>query len=287
LTSVAAGAGLASVRPLFGATALPPEVKTALHRPVGVQLWSLRADLPKDLSGTLVRLRALGVREVEAAGLPKGMTAEDFKSLLDAANLVCHSAHMPLERLRDDTAGAVSEAKTLGCRFVVCPWIPHDKAFTADDAAKAAEVFNKASKAAKAAGLRFAYHPHGYEFLPAAGGTLFESLVKSTDPAVGFEVDIFWAKAGGVDPAALIASLRGRVPLMHVKDMKKDLALPPGSSAAPEDSDVAAGTGQLDLPAIFRAGAKSGVEIYYLEDESTKPWQQIPVSLEYLAKVKL
>ncbi len=288
LTSVAAGTGLASVRPLFGATALPPEVKTALHRPVGVQLWSLRADLPKDLSGTLVRLRGLGIREVEAAGLPKGMTAEVFKGVLDAANLVCHSAHMPLERLRDDAAAAVGEAKTLGCRFVVCPWIPHDKAgFTADDAAKAADVFNKASKAAKAEGLRFAYHPHGYEFLPAPGGTLFESLAKSTDPAVGFEVDIFWAKAGGVDPAALIASLHGRVPLLHVKDMKKELALPPGSSAAPEDSDVAAGLGQLDLPAIFRAGMKSGVEIYYIEDESTKPWQQIPLTLEYLSKLKL
>ena len=104
---------------------------------------------------------------------------------------------------------------------------------------------------------------------------------------MGIEVDIFWAKAGGVDPAALIASLHGRVPLIHIKDMKKGLELPPGSSGAPEDSDVAAGTGQLDLPAIFKAAIKAGVELYYIEDESTKPWEQIPVTLKYLSAMKL
>jgi sugar phosphate isomerase/epimerase len=288
LTSLAAGAGLAAVRPAFGAAPLPPEVKTVLNGPVGLQLWSLRADLPRDVPGTLARLRGLGIRQVEAAGLPKGMTAEAFRAALDAASLVCRSAHMPFERLRDDAAGAAKEAKTLGCVFVVCPWIPHDKAgLTADDAAKAADVFNSASKAARAEGLRLGYHAHGYEFLPTPTGTLFDALAKSTDPAVGFEVDIFWAKAGGVDPAALIASLPGRVPLLHIKDMKKGLALPPGSSGAPEDSDVAAGQGQLDLPAIFRASVKAAVEIYYIEDESTRPWEQIPVSLAYLSSMKL
>jgi sugar phosphate isomerase/epimerase len=288
MTSLAVGAGVAAVRPAFGVAPLPPEVKTVLNGPVGLQLWSLRVDLPKDVPGTLQRLRGLGIRHVEAAGLPKGTTALAFRKALDAASLVCRSAHMPFERLRDDSAGAVKEAKALGCLFVVCPWIPHDKAgFTADDAAKAADVFNKTSQVAKAEGLRLGYHAHGYEFLPGAGGTLFDALVKNTDPAVGIEVDIFWAKAGGVDPAKLIESLHGRVPLIHIKDMKKGLELPPGSSGAPEDSDVAAGQGQLDLPAIFRAAIKSGVEFYYIEDESTKPWEQIPVSLKYLSAMKL
>jgi len=287
LTSVAAGAGALRVRPAFATAPIRPQVQTPLNGPVGLQLWSLKSDIPKDLPGTLHRLRGLGIREVEAAGLPQGMTAAAFKGALDAADLVCHSAHMPFERLRDDAGAAVAEAKALACRFVVCPWVPHGKDFTADEAAKAADVFNAASKVAKTEGLRFGYHPHGYEFLPAPGGTLFEAIVKATDPAVGFEVDIFWAKAGGADPATLIASLAGRVPLLHIKDMKKGLALPPGSSGAPEDSDVASGTGQLDLPAIFKAAMKAGTEIYYIEDESTKPWEQIPATLAYLSSMKL
>ena len=289
LTSVAAGAGLAAVRPTlsFGAV---PEIKTVLNGPIGLQLWSLKDDLRQDVPGTLTRLRTLGIREVEAAGLPKDLTIEAFRAALDKADLVCQATHMPFERLRDDAAGAIKEAKALGCRFMVCPWIPHDQAagFTRDHAMKAAEVFNQAGKAAKAEGVRLGYHPHGYEFAPSADGTLFDVLAKSTDPAlVAFEIDLFWAKAGGADPAQLIASLPGRVPLMHIKDMQKGLALPAGSSGAPKDSDVAAGQGQLDLPAIFKAAMKSGMEIYYIEDESTKPWEQIPATLQYLSSMKL
>src|SRR4029450_8890472 len=103
----------------------------------------------------------------------------------------------------------------------------------------------------------------------------------------GFEIDLFWAKASGSDPARLIASLPGRVPLMHIKDMKKDLSLPAGSSGAPEDSDVAAGTGQLDFPAIFKAAIASMMEYYFIEDESTKPWDKLPVTLGYLRGRKL
>jgi sugar phosphate isomerase/epimerase len=74
---------------------------------------------------------------------------------------------------------------------------------------------------------------------------------------------------------------------MHVKDMKKGLSLPAGTSGAPKDSDVPAGEGQLDLPAIFKAAVQSGMEIYYIEDESTKPWEQIPATLRYLSSMKL
>ena len=153
---------------------------------------------------------------------------------------------------------------------------------------KAAAVFNAAGKAAAAEGLTFAYHCHGYEFKPSADGTFFDTLVKNTDPKlVAFEIDLFWAKAGGADPAKLIAGLPGRVPLMHIKDMKKGLEFPVGTAGAPEDTDVAAGQGQLDLPAIFKASIASKMEIYYIEDESTKPWEQIPQSLEYLKALKL
>jgi sugar phosphate isomerase/epimerase len=289
LTSMAAGAGLAALGPRGAKAALTPEVKTPLNGPVGLQLWSLKDDMAKDVPGTLGRLRALGIRQVETAGVPSGLTVEAFRKALDEADLVCQAAHVQFGPLREDPAKAVAEAKALGARFAVCPWVPHDgkAGFNRDDATKAADVFNKASQAARAEGLRVGYHPHGYEFVSAGEGTYFDLIVKNTDPGVVFEIDIFWAKAGGADPAALIASLPGRVPLMHVKDMLKGLSLPAGSSGAPKDSDVAAGSGQLDLPAIFRASIKSGMEIYYIEDESTKPWQQIPESLKYLSTMTL
>jgi sugar phosphate isomerase/epimerase len=291
LTTVAAGLGVAAVRPSLAVAASTPEIKTALSGPVGLQLWSLRNDLPKDVPGTLARVRDLGIRHVETAGIPKGVaSAADFRQALDKADLVCSAGHMGFARLRDDAAGAVAELKTLGARYAVCPWIDHDNkaGFNLEGAVKAASVFNAAGQAAAKEGLKFAYHCHGYEFVPSPDGTLFDTIVKNTDPAlVGFEIDLFWAKAGGADPARLIASLPGRVPLMHIKDMKKDLALPAGSSGAPEDSDVAAGTGQLDFPAIFKAAIASKMEYYFIEDESTKPWDQLPLTLAYLKGLTL
>jgi sugar phosphate isomerase/epimerase len=291
LHALAAGVGAAALRPSLLWAAAPPEIKTALNGPIGLQLWSLRKSLPADVPGTLARLRDLGIRHVETAGLPKDVSAADYRAMLDRTDLVCRAGHMGYARVKDDAAGAVAELKTLGAKYVVCPWIDHGPrgtAFSREHALQAADVFNKAGKAAAAEGMKFAYHPHGYEFVPSDEGTLFDTIAKNTDPAlVGFEVDIFWAKAGGADPAKLIAGLPGRVPLMHIKDMKKGLVLPTGSSGAPEDSDVAAGQGQLDLPAIFKAAIASKMEIYYIEDESTKPWEQIPQSLAYLSALKL
>src|SRR4029077_10789070 len=148
------------------------EIVTPLNGPVGLQLWSLREYLPKDLPGVLARVRGSGFREVEGAGL-WGHTARELRAALDAAGLRCQSAHMGFERLRDNAASAFAEVKTIGATWVVCPWIPHGAAFTRKDALDAADAFNRFATAAEAAGLRFAYHCHGYEFVPSDEGTLF------------------------------------------------------------------------------------------------------------------
>lgn len=289
LSTLAGGVGAAIVRSPLARAAMTPEVESPLGGPIGLQLYSLRADLPKDIPGTLARLRSLGIRQVEGGG-PAGTTPADFRAAMDKADLVCQSIGAGFDRVKGDMGGVLKEAKTLGARFVMCAWIPHDDAagLSRDEALQAAEVFNAAGRTARAEGVRFAYHCHGYEFVPSTEGTLFDTLVKQTDPSlVAFEIDIFWARAGGADPATLVASLPGRVPLLHIKDMRKGLVLPAGTSKAPDDTNVAAGTGQLDLPAILRAARRSGTEIFYLEDESEHPWEQVPESLKYLSTLKL
>jgi sugar phosphate isomerase/epimerase len=262
-------------------------IKTALNGPVGLQLWSLREHLPKDLPGTLAKVRAMGFTEVEGAGL-WGHTLQAMRGALDAAGLRCQSAHMGFERLRDDAAGAFAEAKGLGASWVVCPWIPHDKAFTKDDASRAAEAFNRFGKAAREAGLGFAYHCHGYEFVPDGAGTLWDTLVAGTDPAVvAFQIDVFHALNGGGDPVAVIGKLGGRVPSLHVKDMVKGRAIKPGSPGAEPEADVPVGTGQVDWPTVFKAAKKAGTSLYYVEDESPDPLGHIPKTVAYLEGLKL
>ena len=194
----------------------------------------------------------------------------------------------PFERLRDDPSGAFAEARALGASWVVCPWIPHDKEFTRDDALKSADTFNKVGAAAEGAGLRFAYHCHGYEMLPAPEGTRFETLAQNTDPKrVTFQVDVFHTLHGGANPVDLIGRYAGRVTSLHLKDLKKGVAITKGTATAPPDVDVPLGTGQVDWPAVLRAATKAGASLYYIEDESADPWGHIPKSVAYLSTLKL
>jgi sugar phosphate isomerase/epimerase len=287
LTTLAVGLGASGLRPGWAWATDRTEIKTVLNGPVGLQLWSLREYLKKDVPGTLAKARALGFRDVEGAGL-WGHTVQDLRAALDKSGLRCASAHMGFERLRDDSSGAFAEAKALGATAVVCPWIPHDKAFTRDVALKAAEAFNRFGKAAADAGLRFGYHCHGYEFVPATEGTLFDTLATNTDPArVAFQIDVFHAFHGGADPAQLIEKHKSRVTSLHLKDLKKGVPVTAGTATAPPEADVPVGTGQIDFPAVLRAAVKAGTSMYYVEDESSDPFGHIPQSIAYLEGLKL
>ncbi len=264
-----------------------PDIASPLKGPVGLQLWSLRQYLPSDLAGTLAKVRALGFRDVEGAGLWKH-TAAELRAALDAAGLRCRSAHMDFERLRDQGAAAFAEARALGATWVVCPWIDHDGPFTREAALSAAESFNAIGKAAAAASMRFAYHCHGYEFVPSTEGTLFDTLAGATDQTtVAFQMDVFHAYYGGADPAALITKYGPRVTSLHLKDLKKGVPVVAGSAIAPPEVDVPVGSGQIDMPGVLRAAKDAGVGLYYIEDESNDPLGHIPQSVTYLERVRL
>lgn len=285
LTTAAAALATASIPAC--ATRNERDLANLLDGPVGLQLWSLREYLPDDVPGTLARVRDMGFGEVEGAGL-WGQTSAGFRAAMDAASLRCQSAHTGYERLRDDLPGAFAEARALGATWVVCPWIPHDQQVTLDDTMEAADLFNRVGAAARDEGMRFAYHCHGYEFVPSAEGTLFDTLAQATDPAlVEFQMDVFHAFYGGADPAQLIAEHAPRVTSLHLKDLKQGAPVTAGTSVGTHDIDVPVGTGQLDMPAILNAAKAAGTLLYYVEDESADPLANIPVSLAYLESVSL
>jgi len=285
LSTFAVAVGASAVVPAWAAS--QDEIKTSLNAPVGLQLWSLREYLPKDLPGVLTKVRALGFREVEGAGTWKH-TAADMRAALDAAGLRCQSAHIGFERLRDNVKDAFAEVKAVGATWVICPWIPHDdNTFTRDNALKAAEAFNTFGKAAADEGLRFGYHCHGYDFVPSAEGTLFDTIAANTDPQrVAFQIDVFHAYDGGADPARLIERYKTRVVSLHLKDLKKGIQVKAGTATAPADEDVPVGSGQIDMPAVLRAAKQADTKFYYIEDESPDPWGHIPQSIEYLKGIR-
>ena len=254
-----------------------------LTSPVGLQLYSLRDAFKTDVPGTLDKVKALGFTEVEVAGL-NGLTAEAFRKLLDDRGLKAISGHWQYDRLVNETEAVAAEAKTLGCSYVVCPWIPHSGALFNEGAChRAAEDFNKVGEAMKKHGLQFCYHPHGYEFAPHGDGTYFDLMVKETNPEfVNFQMDVFWIVHPGKDPVKLMETYPTRFKLMHLKEMQKGTPTGVLNAKAPKDSSVALGTGMMNWPAIFQEAQKIGIQHYFIEDESSKVEEQLPVTLKYL-----
>lgn len=249
----------------------------------GMVSFTYRHSLAKNMAATLDTIKNLGVTNMEFSNL-FGKTAAEIKQMLDERGMKCTSFGVSYPDMLNKPAEVALNAKTLGASFVRVAWIPHQGAFTADDARKAINDFNSFGKLLKEQyNLVFCYHNHGYEFQPYEDGTLFDLIAKSTNPNyVSFELDILWAHHGGADPAALLTKYSNRFKLMHLKDLKKGIA---GNNTGSTDSnnDVALGTGQINLPAIFKAAKKSVIENYYIEDESNRVNEQVPVTLNYLS----
>lgn len=257
--------------------------------PVGVQLYSFREEFKQDVPGTLARVRALGFKEVELAGT-YGMPAERFKQLLDSVGLQATSMHAGYEMLRDSLPAVLAQAKALGVQYVGTAWIPHP-AGPIDDALarRTATDFNKWGAAAKAQGLQFFYHVHGYEFKPGANGqTPMDVLMAQTDSNdVKYEMDVFWVTLPGADAAAWLRKYPSRWRLMHIKDMKQGVAtgVHTGSSN-PDSTEVPVGTGQIDYKAVLQAAKEIGLEKYYIEDEVKGPFTTVAQSIRWLESVK-
>lgn len=258
--------------------------------PLGLQLYSLRDSFKSDVPGTLDKVKAMGFTDVETANT-YGLGAEKLKALLEERGLRAVSGHFQYDPLTKDLAAAVQEAKTLGLKFAVCPWIPHEEAnFTEADVKRAAADFNKIGEAFKKVGITFAYHCHGYEFRPVTEGgseTLFDVLVRETKPEfVSFEMDVFWVVHPGQDPAKLLAKYPNRWTLMHLKDIRKGAQTGVFTGHAPLTDDVPLGTGQVNWPAVLKEAAKIGLKYYFIEDESPTVLEALPVTMKYLSTVK-
>lgn len=251
--------------------------------PIGMQAYTYRASFPKNVAATLDTLKMLGVTELEG-GAARGTTPEEFKKMCDERGIKIPATGGGYEQLVKDPAAAAKTAKLLGATYLMCAWIPHKVkgGFTYEEAKKAVEDFNMIGKVLKENGITFCYHNHGYEFQPYEGGTLFDYIVKNTNPEyVSFEIDILWAFHGGAEPVALLKKYGNRFKLVHLKDLRKgvkgDL-----TGGTPLVNDVVLGTGQVDVAGVIREAKKIGIKHYFIEDESPTWYEQVPKSIAYL-----
>ena len=256
--------------------------------PVGIQLYSLRAQFTRNVPQTIGTVKGFGIQEVELAG-NNNLKNPAYRQMLEQAGLKPTAGHFPMERITGDTEAVAKECKDLGIRYVGAAWIKGKGEFDIEAAHKAAANFNKAGKALAAHGIKVFYHCHGYEFKHrnSSGLKAMDILIRETDSRyVAFEMDILWVQYPGEDPAAWLAKYPGRWELMHLKDLKKGVPTGFHNGGTDPNNDVALGTGQMDWAKILKAAQKAGVKHYFIEDESASSVEQIPQSLKFLESVR-
>ncbi len=255
--------------------------------PVGVQLYSFREQLKKDVGGSLQKVNGLGITKVEAAGF-YDLSASEFKKLTDANNLKIQGISVAFEDLEDDAklAKVIADAKTVGADYLVCFWIPHVEGdFTLEETQRAIKAFNKAGKTLTDNQLMFLYHPHGYEFRPYKNEYLIDLLIKETHPKqVSYEMDINWVYHAGHNPVTWLEKYPKRWKAMHVKDRTKGTACNQFGRMDVE-KNVSLGDGEVNIEESVRTGIKIGIKYFFIEDESTRSFQQTPKSIEFLRRL--
>ncbi|HID10637.1 MAG TPA: sugar phosphate isomerase/epimerase [Candidatus Latescibacteria bacterium] len=251
------------------------------HTMIGAQLYTLRDYLrtPGEIAKTLGEVRKIGYEAVQISGLGPIEPCE-LRKILDDEGLYACATHTGYERLVKETQRVIEEHEVLGALYVACPGLPPEY-HNEEGYKKAARELSKAGKALKENGLTLSYHNHHLEFERYGGKVGLEILLDEGNPEyLQAEIDTYWVQYAGADPTAWCLKLKGRLPLVHLKDM-----------GVKEGKQVMAevGEGNLNWEAILKACREAGTQWYLVEQDVCQrhPLESLRISLENLKKMGL
>lgn len=232
----------------------------------------------EDATGTLKKLAALGIKQIESAGSEKGyyygLKPAEMKNICSGLGMTLRSGHV---QLNDKWQQTMDDAVASGQEYLVCSSMPTNGQ-TVDNYKKVGDEFNKAGEACKKLNIKFGYHNHDYEFAQENGKVLYDVLLENTDPAMVFmELDLGWVIVPGKDPIDYFTRYPGRFLLWHLKDM--DLA---------KKHSTEFGKGGLDIKKMFDHSSQSGLKYFFIEQEeySSTPLESMKQNMDYLKNMK-
>ncbi len=254
---------------------------------IALQLYTVRDQIKTDAKGTLHKLAGLGIDTVETAFWPENISVKQAATLLKDAGLKVCSAHVELP------VGAGKDrmleiADSFQCKRVIWHGWPEDKRYSSLEGTKElVGIYNEANRFAKSHGLQFGLHNHWWEYRNRVDGRfVYQILHEMVDPDIFFEIDTYWVKVAGQDPADIVAQFGARAPLLHIKDGPAKW-----SDELPKDNPdpmVPVGQGVQDFPAIVKA-ANGNTQFMVVEMDKTAMdvFEAIRESVDYLVKNQL
>ncbi len=284
-TAIASGIALTSIAGKLVGCSSANRMAAAASQSFGIQLYTLRDDMPKDPRGILKQLSEFGYKQIESfehdkLGMFWGMKNTEFKQYMDELGMKIVSSHADMNK---DFERKAAEAGAIGMDYLICPYLGPQKSM--DDYKKAAEKFNISGEICRKNGLRFAYHNHDYSFQPLDGQFPQDVMMNATNKsAVDYEMDIYWVVTAGQDPIEWFNKHPNRFRLSHVKDRIKNLPL------SEKSASTTVGTGSINFPQILSAGKKQGLAYFIVEQErydGTTPLKASQEGAVYMKDLKL
>ena len=271
---------------LSAGMALAPQLLSAKPTGrVGLQLYSLREYLPKDVKGVIGKVAAAGYKEVETYGYSKqngfwGLSAKEFSSLLKANGLVTASGHYGMDEFfgtgkTDQLNSYIEAANATGQSHVIVPSINHEFIKTKADFKSVADKLNQAAEICKKGGVKLGYHNHNFEWKPTEGTTFYDTIIDGTDgKLVTMELDLYWVVRAGFNPIDFFKRHPGRFEFVHIKDMDKTNS----------GLNTEIGSGSIDFKSILAQSKLAGIKHFIVEQEnfSIDPYKSIAQSSGYL-----
>jgi sugar phosphate isomerase/epimerase len=246
---------------------------------IGLQLYTVRDEIKKDVAGTVAKVAQAGYNSVEVSGYDKGkffgLSPEDFLAIIKQNRLKTPSGHYSMDDFlskgdEDQLKRTVADAAKMGHDFFVIPYLKDEVRTSLDDYKKLAVKLSRAAEEVKKAGMALAYHNHNFEFRDWGGGqTGFEVFKKETDASlVSFEMDFYWVTRAGLNPIKLIKENPGRIKMWHIKDMAHKNK--PTFDTNGDQDFTEAGAGIINYKEIFKYKRESGMRYFFVEQDKTK-----------------
>ncbi|CAN5792092.1 sugar phosphate isomerase/epimerase [soil metagenome] len=240
---------------------------------ISLQLYTVREETTRDMPATLRKVSEIGYPAVEFAGYG-GLCPQEVKTLLDDLGLRASGAHVPIDSWERDPEMVLADMHTLDCVHAIVPMAPHEHRRDEASVARLARDLNRWGELCRKEDVTLSYHNHDFEFAPLGVSTMWDVLVRETDPElVHLELDLYWIKYGGTDPETVLRDVGDRVSLVHLKDM------------APDDtrSDLPVGEGTMPWTGLLEAADAARVEWYIAEQDNPRDaLEDVKTSLHHM-----
>ncbi|MDD5687820.1 MAG: sugar phosphate isomerase/epimerase [Elusimicrobia bacterium] len=246
---------------------------------LGAQLYSLRNFMktPQDIATSLKKVKAIGYDTVQVSGLGP-IDPKELKKIVDNEGLKITCTHLNYTRICNETQAVIDEHHLWDCKYIGVGSMPAEYS-NKEGFKKFAKEASVVAKKLTDSGLVFIYHNHSFEFEKYDGRTGMDILFEESDPKVfNFEIDTYWVQHGGGDPAAWIKKFKGRMPIVHLKDLVM---------RGREQLMSEIGEGNLNWPSILKACEDVGVKWYLVEQDICQrdPFESLKISYNNLLKM--